>query len=326
MVSANYLKISIKLSTFFLILFLVSCSKSNGELALIEASPEDGFNFPYYLFIPEEVSDAPQKYLIVESNNSGFASDNFQEHLEKAERTASKDFYIGNYVSVKLGYPLIIPVFPRSKTTGNMYTHSLDRDVVLQKGTALERLDLQVLNMVEDARKRLNEKGIMTEPEIFITGFSASGTFANRFSLMHPDKVKAMAAGGLNGILMLPFSAEKEVELNYPAGTNDFEQLFNKPFDSVAFRQTPQFLFMGALDANDALPYDDAYDPNEREAINAILGNEMQPTRWDNSKKYYSREGVEAEVRTFEEVGHEHPQEVKDEIVEFFLKVIEETR
>ena len=322
MAAVSYSKITLRLFSFFLILLLVSCTKTNGELLLIEKAPEDGFNFPYYLFIPDDISDSNQKFLVVETNNSGFASDNFREHLEKAERTASIDFYLGNYVAVELGYPLLVPIFPRSKSTGNIYTHSLDRDVVLQKGTDLERIDLQVLEMVEDARERLKEEGIMTESEILMTGFSASGSFANRFSLLHPDKVKAVAAGGLNGILMLPFSEEKEIELNYPAGTNDFEQLFGKPFDSVGFRQTPQFLFMGALDDNDALPYDDAYDPQEREAISAILGKQMLPTRWNNSKEYYSREGVEAEVETFQEVGHEQPQAVKDEVVKFFRRVI----
>ncbi|GAB2763886.1 hypothetical protein [Salinimicrobium soli] len=310
---------------FFLVfLFLTSCKKENGELLLVEKDPEAGFNFPYYLFIPKNISESPQKYVIVEPNNSGFASDDFEEHLEKAERTASKDFYIGNYVSVKLGYPLIVPVFPRSKTTGNIYTHSLDRDVVLQRGTDLERIDLQLLEMVADAQQRLKENGIETAPEILMTGFSASGTFVNRFSLLHPDKVKAVAAGGLNGILMLPFSEEEQVELNFPAGTNDFEQLFGKPFDSVSFRRTPQFLFMGALDENDALPYDDAYDAQEREAITAVLGEEMLPLRWNNSRKFYASEGVKAQVKTFEEIGHEHPEQVKKEVTDFFKIAIKD--
>lgn len=290
----------------------------------MEKAPEKGFNFPYYLFIPDNISQGQENFIIVEPNNSGFANDNFEEHLEKAKRTASRDFYLGNYAAVKLGFPLLVPVFPRSKTTGNMYTHSLDRDVVLQKGNELERLDLQLLRMVEDARVKLEQQGIRVSGEILMTGFSASGTFANRFSLIHPEKVKAVAAGGLNGILMLPFSEEKDQVLNFPAGTKDFKNLFHKVFDSVAFKNTPQFLFMGALDDNDALPYDDAYDPEERKAITAVLGSEMLPERWNNSKELYLREGVKAEISTFEEVGHEHPDEVKQEIVLFFRNAIKE--
>lgn len=304
---------------------LVSCEKEPaGELLLIEKDPGKGFNFPYYLFIPDQLSDSSEKYLIVEPNNTGIATDDFQLHLEKAGRTASKDFYLGNYLAANLKFPLVVPVFPRSKITGNMYTHSLDRDVMLQKGNELERPDLQLLQMIADARQKLRERGIETKPEILMTGFSASGTFANRFSLIHPDRVKAVAAGGLNGILMLPLSEEKGYELNFPAGTNDFETLFGKAFDSTAFKNTPQLLFMGALDENDALPYDDAYDPGEREAITAVLGAQMLPERWNNSRKLYAREGVKAQVKTFLNIGHEHPEQVKQEILGFFRRSLEE--
>lgn len=305
------------------LLFFHSCGKvPAGDLLLVEKAPEKGFNFPYYLFIPDQLSAAPQKFLIVEPNNTGIGTDDFEKHLEKAERTASKDFYIGNYTATRLGFPLLVPVFPRAESTGNMYTHSLDRDVVLQRNNELERLDLQLLKMEEDAREKLQKQGIATAPQVLLTGFSASGTFANRFSLIHPDRVKAMAAGGLNGILMLPFSEEKGVKLNYPAGTNDFEELFGKKFNSEAFKETPQFLFMGALDDNDALPFDDAYDERERRAITTVLGSRMLPDRWNNSRNFYSREGVNAEVKTFSKLGHEHPESVKAEIVQFFKKAI----
>ena len=309
----------------FLAVTFLSCEKDTpGELILVEKQPEKGFNFPYYLFVPEEISKSSEKFLIVEPNNTGLAIDDFKEHLAKAERTASKDFYLGNYAAVKLDCPLLVPVFPRCKTTGNMYTHSLDRDVVLQKDNDFERLDLQLLSMVEDAREKLAQQGIEVAPEILMAGFSASGTFANRFSLIHPTKVKAVAAGGLNGILMLPLSEENGRELNFPVGTNDFENLFGSAFDSVAFKKTPQFLFMGELDRNDALPFDDAYDPAERKAITAVLGEGMLPERWNNSRNIYLREDVNAKVKVFEGIGHEHPERVKKEIVSFFKNAIKE--
>ena len=321
--SFSVIRVKILLVLSAMVLF--SCEeKSKGELILVQREPGKGFNFPYYLFIPAKISKTPKKFLIVEPNNTGVASDDFQEHLDKAKRTASKKFYLGNYAAVKLGYPLLVPVFPRSKSTGNMYTHSLDRDVVLQKNNDLERLDLQLLSMVENAREKLKQQGIHVAPEILMTGFSASGTFANRFSLIHPEKVKAVAAGGLNGILMLPLSEENAQDLNFPAGINDFEALFGSAFDSVAFKNTPQFLFMGELEGNDALPYDDAYDPGERKAITAVLGSGMLPERWNNSKKIYVREGVNAEVKVFKGIGHEHPELVKREIVSFFRNAIKE--
>lgn len=306
----------------FSVFFLSSCKKDiGGEVILIKENNSKGFNYPYYLFIPDDLSELQHKYLVVEPNNSGVVTDDFEEHVGRAKSNAKNDFFLGNYTARALGFPLLVPVFPRAKSTSQIYTHSLDRDVMLQKQSALERIDLQLLAMVEDAQKRLEEEGISVAPQFLLTGFSASGSFVNRFTAIHPKKVKAVVAGGLNGILMLPFSEENEQKLNYPAGTNDFTELFGKKFESDAFKNTPQFYFMGAQDDNDALPYSDAYDEQEREAIENVLGKEMLPARWQKVKAIYEREGVSAEIITYENLGHEHPEKVKLDVVEFFRNV-----
>jgi len=63
--------------------------------------------------------------------------------------------------------------------------------------------------------------------------------------------------------------------LNYPLGINDFKDLLNQEFQRTAFLNTPQFYFMGENDENDAIPYDDAFDQDERELIYEFLGEEM---------------------------------------------------
>lgn len=307
---------------FILLLFFQSClqTQQGGELILIEKLPEKGFNYPYYLFIPDNIADDKELTLIIEPNNSGFLSDDLDKHLEKAQRIATLDFYAGNYVARNLQLPLLVPVFPRSESQRHTYTHSLDRDVMLEKDTDLERLDLQLLAMIEDARERLMEMGYEIDEQFFITGFSASGTFANRFTALHPEKVKAVAAGGINGLLFLPLEEIDGIKLNYPVGTSDFKELFGKNFNIEEFNETPQFLFMGAMDDNDAIPFADAFDQPEREVIYQILGREMQPLRWENCQRIYKTEGVNAQFRTYEDIGHEQPDLIKDDLVEFFEK------
>jgi hypothetical protein len=302
---------------------MFGCSKvKNGTLEFVEANAEKGFYYPYFLFIPDDASKDSEIPLVVESNNSGFLDDNLKAHIEKAERTATIDYYIGNFVSRKLNLPLLVPVFPRFESDSHLYTHSLDRDIVLKQDEHLKRIDLQLLNMFEDARMRLEEMGFKTDDQFLMTGFSASGTFANRFSLIHPEKVKAVAAGGLNGLLMLPEIERKGRELIYPVGTYDFEALFGKSFNPGAFQSTPQFLFMGELDDNDAIPYSDAFDEPERQIIYELLGKEMQPQRWEASQMIYDSLGINATIKTFEGIGHEHPENVKNEVVEFFREVL----
>jgi hypothetical protein len=303
----------------FFLLGLFGCSDSiEGELIYVEPDGHGSFNFPYFLYIPEQIAQGESVHIIVETNNSGFADDDFQKHLDKAKRTATLDYYIGNYVAQNLRIPLLVPVFPRSKEDWKTYTHALDRDVMLQKGNTLERIDIQLIEMFKDARLRLKKKNIDTEEKFLMTGFSASGTFANRFTLIHPERISAVAAGGMNGLLMLPLDSLNGTELKYPLGTGDFNELVNKEFDKFLYVKTPQFYFMGDLDDNDAVPYDDAFDQNEREIINTLLGKEMLTKRWTNCRKIYSDNNVNAVIKTLENAGHEHPETIKKEIVEFF--------
>ena len=176
--------------------------------------------------------------------------------------------------------------------------------------------------MFKDAQSRLMEKNIQIHPHFLLTGFSASGTFANRFSLIHPDKVMAVAAGGVNGLLMLPVDTLNNEALNYPVGTNDLKTLTNKSFKKELFLKTPQFYYMGKLDDNDAIPFSDTFDQDEREHIYRILGEQMQPERWNNCIRIYEGMNVNATIRTYDGVGHENTELIKNEIIKFFKDVI----
>jgi hypothetical protein len=315
-----------RISIFYalLSLLLVGCSESYyGELIFVEPDYEDDFEFPFFLFIPKNVAQNEKVFLIIEPNNSGFVDDNLQTHIEKSERIATKDFYIGNHVAQRLKLPLLVPVFPRSKSESKIYTHSLDRDVMLQKGNQLERLDMQLIGMFKKARTKLSNKNIQTHQQFLLAGFSASATFANRFTLIHPERVRAVAAGGLNGLLILPADTLENEALNYPIGTSDINALTDKPFAKDSFLKTPQFYFMGKLDENDAIPYSDAFDQDQREQIYRLLGKQMQPQRWDRCTEIYRNMNVNVTIVSYEDAGHEQTESIKHDIVKFFGEVIE---
>ena len=309
---------------YLLLFWLFSgCSNSiDGELVFIEPDENDSFNFPYFLFIPDDISREQRTFVVIEPNNSGFADDDLQKHIEKAERIATRDFYLGNFLARNLNAPLLIPVFPRHQSEWKIYTHALDRDVMIQKDSPIERLDLQLLGMFNHACLHLKEKGIDAEEKFLLTGFSASGTFANRFALIHPDKVQAVAAGGVNGLLMLPLDSLSGIGLNYPLGTSDFSDISDRDFQKELFVQTPQFYYMGELDDNDAVPYEDAFDQDEREHIYFLLGKEMLTERWNRCREIYNDYEVNATIKTFKNVGHENPDIIKEEVVDFFRKNI----
>ena len=50
----------------------------------IESNSAKGFNFPYYLFVPDKIDRNEKVYLFVETNNTGTATDDFEVHRQKA--------------------------------------------------------------------------------------------------------------------------------------------------------------------------------------------------------------------------------------------------
>ena len=301
------------------LLFLL-CSQFCFAQKVIEiaAAPEKGFNFPFLLKIPEVIQT---KYLIVETNNTGKVTDNFEEHYTSAKNAITGNA-IGPWVSKQLKAPILIPVFPRSEKDWQIYTHALDRDTLLLNEGQLKRIDLQLLAMISEAKKVLSAQAVSVQEKVIITGFSASGTLANRFSLLHPEAIKLVVAGGLNGILMLPVGSLNEQALNYPLGVADFKVMTGESFDHAAWKALPQFLFMGAKDTNDAAEYDDAYSDVERQIIFSTMGRKMQPDRWQFCQALYAKQNVNVVFKTYAEIGHGTNLEIHNDILAFIKKNI----
>ncbi len=295
---------------------------SKDTLIRVESNAAEGFNFPYFIFIPSSAFFENETTLLIEPNNTGFPNDTLQIHEDDARNVASNKFYTGNYVSGKLGTPLLVPVFPRPLSDWKTYTHAFNRTAAIAKGD-IKRLDLQLIAMINDAKEKLKTFGIKVDEKVFLTGFSASGTFVNRFALIHPEIIKGYAIGGINGILMLPTDHIKNERLLYPIGTFDFKTLFHKEFQANDFIKIPQFIYMGEIDDNDAAQFDDSYNDSERKIIYKLLGKEMMPKRWNNCQKIYQTYNVNATFKTYTGIGHKMNENIKNEITDFFRNIID---
>lgn len=286
----------------------------------VKANPEKGFFVEYFLFIPERAATTEQPFLLVEPNNTGAVSDDHKIHVESAANLIR--YGQSNRIANALGIPLLVPCFDRSASLPNMYTHALDRETLLYKEGTLARIDLQLLAMVEDARSVLANRDIQIPDKFLMNGFSASGSFVNRFTALYPEKVAAIAAGGVNGMTILPLSSLQGYKLDYHVGIADIKQIADIDFDLPEFVAVPQYYYMGAEDDNDALPYDDAYDHIQREIIIGILGEDMF-VRWENCKKIYESQGINAEFHIYPGIGHEQPLALDGDIISFFMRVID---
>ena len=296
-----------------------------GTLTEIPAAPDKGFHFPYVIFIPKTAEGKASSYLLVEPNNPGRGSDDFEVHRAAAVSVA-RDSSVGNFVALKLGVPILVPAFPRPSNPDNVYTHALDRDSILISEGPLKRLDLQLIAMVSDARERLAAMGHPVNQKILLNGFSASGSFANRFTFLHPEVVAAAAYGGVNAILMLPVAELESQPLEFPLGLADFAKIAGHPFDRAAYAAVPQFAYMGEKDGNDAVVHRDAYSEEDQALIFKLLGRTLIPDRWKAVEAVYQKEHLPVQFKTYEGMGHGTDGKINGEVAAFFRGVTEKPR
>jgi hypothetical protein len=311
---------------------------------LVEADPERGFNYPYYLALPagvgddssagtastsensaETASEAEElRPILVEPHNVGEQVEEFERHLELARQRIEEQ--TGRYLANELGAPILIPVFPRPFEDDDVdwthLTHMLcARTMGIDEGP-LERIDLQLLAMVEDAQDRLAQAGFSVPETVMLTGFSSQANFVNRFAALHPDRVHSVSAGGINGLAILP-EEQTEVRgfgvepMNYPVGVANVEELTGEPFDLEAFRELDQFIYMGSEDDRDALLYPDAWtEPKLRGIAVLTYGEDIHEERFPHCKEVYDETDVNAIFRMYEGAGHT-PEPALDDIVAF---------
>ena len=282
-------------------------------LCRVSENPTEGFNFPYYLLIPQGISLDKPIYLLVEPNNTGVGS-SFKS-LDRNTKESIETCSAGS-VARKLKIPLLMPVFPRPG--GTLYTHALDRETLLIQEGDLRRIDLQLIAMIAHAQKLLRHNGIKTNEQVFMNGFSASGTFTNRFTILHPTLVRAVATGGINCIPTFPTDRWDGTTMRYPVGIADVKEIAGIDFDEATYKKISQYIYMGALDDNDTLPYRDAYDEEDAELIKNLTEIKMMPDRWDVSQSIYRALEIPAQFVTYENTRHEIKGEMIDDIVAFF--------
>jgi hypothetical protein len=301
---------------------------------LVEANPERGFNYPYYLAVPDTIDDKQTaedgewsvdqcRPILVEPHNVGEQVKEFERHLELARRRIESQ--TGRYIAEELGSPILIPVFPRPFDEPVDWTHMIHmlcaQTMQIHEGP-LERVDRQLLAMVDDARDRLEAQGISVPEEVILNGFSSQANFVNRFAALHPERVCSVSAGGINGLAILPQETATvrgfgERPMNYPVGVANIADLTGEQFDWEAFCTLNQFIYMGSEDEKDALLYPDAWtDPELRGIAVLTYGEDIHDERFPHCKEVYEEADANAVFRVYDGVGHK-PGPALDDIVEF---------
>lgn len=165
--------------------------------------------------------------------------------------------------------------------TSDMYEHALDRDsVYVRELTTTDShaknnlynyldsdflpqdfydLDDQVKKMIEHSLSYLHDEQYTVQNKVIMAGYSATGTFTDRFSTLHPETVAMVISGATLDDMLLPLTEYAGEQLDYPVGVADYEAIVGKPFDLTAHNQVARLIFMGKDDTNNVVGFSDCY-------------------------------------------------------------------
>jgi pimeloyl-ACP methyl ester carboxylesterase len=287
-----------------------------GELLKLPPNEAEGFSWPYYLYIPSPPGgNGHEVALLIIPNNSPRNND-YEVHDAAARALARHNWGL----SRALGVVVLVPAFPRPANS-YIYTYALDRDCLTTRETGLIRLDLQLIEMIEDAREQLSHRGLATSKKVLLFGFSASAMFANRFAVLHPELIAAAAIGSPGGWPIAPTETWRGETLRYPVGVADLEGLTGDEFAEDIFTSIPHFIFKGAIDENDSVTTGVGYEQQDRDLIIRLFG--PSPTdRWDDAVAIYDSLGGDVRFREYAGVGHTLTDRMIGDIVSFLQSVL----
>lgn len=251
------------------------------QLIYVEPDRKAGFNFGYFIKVSSK-GESKKVQLIGECNNCGIVNTS-EEAISKTLWEIEYNWLVCKELQTKIDVSaIIIPCFIRPMSgdgKNNIYTHMLTSQALKTEIENIKRIDKQYLNMIKNAKNVLKNLGYETSDKIIMTGFSASSKFALRFALLYPEMVSSVIAGGMSALLCLPIEEIDGEILNYPLGVKDYQELIGKSFNIEDYKNVKQYLFMGNLDKNDPLKYEDCITKEERRIIHKIYDEDIQK-RW----------------------------------------------
>lgn len=232
---------------------------------------------------------------------------------------------------MNLELPGLVAGFPRTPEDNGDYVQALSLEMLDTQAKrqriatdafpadTFHRVDRQLVNMVADARERLEDEPYPLADKIHLNGFSGSATFSFRFSLLHPDRVNSLSAGG-SAAAPLPLDSQDGITLPYPLGTADYQTWVDRSFDRDAWKTIDQYMYLGEEDQ--PLPTGDirGYYPisrRYRDRAEDVYGQNRVTERLPLIQAVYDEVGANAEFTIYENVGHEITPEVFQDYTQF---------
>lgn len=196
-------------------------SNKFGNIDLYLCQNKDG---KYILGIPENMKNNAE--LFVEMYNSGGReTDDYEGNIQHA-LTDKGNPIEKTYKDFITDFPVVIPIIPCIKGLPDSQQLSVD-------SIKFFNIHEKTKDCIFDAKADIEEiTGKNIQDKIFLSGYSASGLFAQRFALIYPEIIDRALIGGAAGTIPVPSK-----KIKFPIGIADYVELFGKEFDSEAYKQ-----------------------------------------------------------------------------------------
>ncbi|MDH4223050.1 MAG: hypothetical protein OEV55_05855 [candidate division Zixibacteria bacterium] len=292
----------------------------SGELVFHQPVEDGGYN--WFTYVPKSINKKEINYIWITGLHGNFVTDDYDTITnESREQAQSRMEWAEKHRLI-----MCVPVIPRPRTN-YVYTVAFPTEVFLKNTDKFcQRSDLKVNMMVDEFTNRLRKEGYRVSDRILIDGFSAGAMFAQRYALLHPDRVLAIAIGQCGGAMTLPSETYDTTKLNWPVGVNDFLPLTGNQFDFNSYKEIAQFVYIGEMDStNSTLAHIGElwHSEGQIEFLKKSFGN-TDPIRIANQSKYLKDLGCNITFKINPGIGHRITKEIFESIFIFFNEVITE--
>ncbi len=277
----------------------------SGKVIFHERVDEQSYN--YWTYVPKGISADDKPYILLEVTHPQI--EDYEELTLKA-----KDFFnVLKSFADKEKIIIIHPVIPRSFTK-NYYPQGINA-CSLDPNTPefYFRPDLKVNTFIDAFKNDLKEKGYSVQDKIFVAGFSAGGMWANRYTLLHSEKVKAAAIGHSGGWMALPVVSYNGVNLRWPLGLSNFTSLTGEVYEKYdLLKEVPMFIFIGDQDTEST--YYSNYPSKE---LITVWGNN-DPQRLENQYLFLKDLDFNVQFKLYTGIAHNYTDLMISDVFAFF--------
>lgn len=208
-------------------------NRSGKKIDLYICQTQDG---SYIIGIPEEIKDNVEMF--VEMYNSGGRQvDSYFENVQHAMSDKGNPIE-KNYADFITDFPFVVPIVPDLNGMPDFQQMSVESVKNFQ-------IHEKVKECIDDARTQIEKiTGKKVQDKIFLSGYSASGVFAQRFALSYPEIINRALIGGAAGTIPVPTK-----KIKFPIGIEDYEEIFGKKFDAEAYKKIQFAYYVGEKEA-----------------------------------------------------------------------------